>query len=201
MKRLIFAALLLAACGAESPDTGATSDASSPGVDADASPLEPDAAPLRSCSATDPCSGETICITNQCEPAWDRDYRVWIYSAEVPPLDPGGALWDTDSAPDLYVRVSIGETPNYTTQTVRDDFSAEFTDESFIARNVLGGATVTFYVADDDSNPAHPSRFQSAFGCELTVTVDLVDPSRGGGGIACSAALDLGAVVAKIEPL
>ena len=208
MKRLAFAVLLLtAACGTDSPDAGPDASLAANGADAGAPDATPpdagdaDATPARSCALADPCTGESVCIANQCEPAWGRDYRVWIYRAEVPALDPDGAEWDIGSAPDLYVLVYVGEAPGYTTQIVRNDFSAEFTGESFVVRNVPRGATITFYVADDDSNPAHPDRSRDAFGCERTVTADLVDPSRGDGAITCPAALGLGTAVAKIEPL
>ncbi len=200
MKNLFFTALLLAACASEytmDPDVGPDAGPDA-GDDAGADAGSPDATPaaLRGCVFTEPaCSGENICIENECVPAWNRDYRIWVYHAEVPAHNPDGFDWDaTGGAPDLYVSVKINDTWIGQTDTVMNQFSADF-DVSYVSIIAAPDALVLFYVADNDGIPGDSGGYEHAFSCDWSLSADVVDD----GDLICSGAL--GTLRAKIEPL
>ena len=100
------------------------------------------------------CSGETICIGEQCEPAYNRFYALTVVDGEVTERNADGDCWDgiiDCDAPDLQVKISLNGEVIERTDSVDGVFQAEF-DEIF-AFNVLAGSELTLELVDYDFVP------------------------------------------------
>lgn len=95
------------------------------------------------------CGGDAICISQQCVPAFGRNYVFTIRSGTFPQFDETGAPWDAAGGlPDGYVRLTINGTP-FTTPTVQDNLTPAW---SFSTPPTLvpGGSVLLIEVFDED---------------------------------------------------
>jgi len=90
---------------------------------------DPDAGNVgQSCSSSsDSCTGDTVCISNQCQSAFTRGYTISSLALQVPTTKPDGTSWDVGGgAPDLYVVVLTDGVSVGMTGIVQDQFSATY---------------------------------------------------------------------------
>ena len=67
------------------------------------------------------CGGDTICISQQCVPAFGRNYIFTVASATFPQFDETGTAWDAAGGlPDGFVRLTINGAA-FRTGTVQDN--------------------------------------------------------------------------------
>lgn len=126
------------------------------------SPGGPDAGHVgQSCSpSSDSCTGDTVCISNQCQSAFTRGYTISSLAIQVPTTKPDGTPWDVGGgAPDLYIVVSTDGTSVGMTGIVQDQFSAAYPDTF----QVTLAATTTLDVHAFDSDVTSDD---DAFLCE-----------------------------------
>lgn len=109
----------------------------------------PDAAVPRGCAFDEPsCTGETLCINNNCEAAFGRIYQITVLNGEVPTTNQGQP-WDVGGgAPDLYVSIAVNGTPIATTTPAQDQFMATWNE--FTTANIVAGTKLEFTVIDQD---------------------------------------------------
>lgn len=149
---LVFASLSIPGCGGGGggDDSNTNPDASSP-PHADARPGTPDAAEPATCDPAFPsdCAGETICVGDMCEAAFDRIYDFSSISVVVAAQNRGGSAWDPlGGAPDPVVEVKLNGEAVITTGSVSDVFSASYTEST--SETILAGSTLELHVFDAD---------------------------------------------------
>lgn len=134
MKKLGLVLLGVAACGGGDGGSG-----------------DPDAGNVgAACTATsDSCTGDTVCIANQCQSAFTRGYTISSLAVQVPTTKPDGTSWDVGGgAPDLYIKVSTDGTSVGMTGIVQDQFSATYTDT--FAVTLASSTTLDVHAFDSD---------------------------------------------------
>ncbi|HVV81854.1 MAG TPA: C2 domain-containing protein [Kofleriaceae bacterium] len=95
------------------------------------------------------CGGETICISQQCVPAFGRNYVFTVRSGTFPQFDQSGQPWDAAGGlPDGYVKLTINNVP-FTTPTVEDNLTPTW-NASTPPTNIPGGSVVLIEVFDED---------------------------------------------------
>jgi hypothetical protein len=113
------------ACSSED-DGDAVDDPGGNDDDDDGTPV-----PTPSClddDDTDLCTGESICINDDCVAAFNRTYAIGLY-VDVGPFDPDGAAWDAfdGSAPDPQGYVYVNGTLALMTEQAPDTTEVLFT--------------------------------------------------------------------------
>lgn len=99
--------------------------------------------------SADICTGENICVSGACVPAFGRFYEVRDVSVSVPTTDDTGAAWDAlGGAPDPFIVVSVDGSEIATSATRDDTFSASFAGP--YAASLLAGSSLTIEVYDED---------------------------------------------------
>jgi hypothetical protein len=144
-----FAYLVVAACGGGS-DTPSVDAPANQRPDAHVPP--PGDAPNSVCDPADPtsCSGETICIAQVCEAAFDRIYHFAGIAVTVADKNPDGSAWDPlGGAPDPHVTVKLNDTTVLTTADSTDSFSGTYTET--VDQQIVAGSKLELLIDDDDS--------------------------------------------------
>lgn len=72
------------------------------------------------CSASEECSGETLCLSGVCKSAYGRKYTITMYSAKVLATKPNGPRWDSQSNPDPRAVLTIAGQGSWETITAWD---------------------------------------------------------------------------------
>ena len=103
------------------------------------------------CTVGDPtsCSGNNICIANNCQNAFGRTYRIKIVSAVFPATDANGDSWDAfGGLPDGKATVTVNGVA-YTTPSVDDTLTPTW---NFLTPAVLipSATNLTLSVVDAD---------------------------------------------------
>lgn len=143
-----------------------------------------------SCSASaDICSGDTICISGQCEAAFGRLYSVTNVTVQLPTTDGSGAAWDVGGgAPDIFVEFFVNNASVGRSSTTQDMFSAAFAGPFSV--QPIGGGALEVRAFDEDLTVN-----DLAFTCAATpLTAALLR----GRDLQCAAAG--GAVMFRIDP-
>lgn len=95
------------------------------------------------------CGGESICINQQCVPAFGRNYVFTVRSGTFPQFDETGSPWDAAGGlPDGFVRLTINGAP-FTTAAVQDNLQPVW-NFSTPPTLVPGGTVVLIEVFDED---------------------------------------------------
>lgn len=95
-----------------------------------------------------PCTGETLCISNNCEAAFGRVYRITVVSASVP-TNNQGQDWDAGGgAPDLFAVIAVDDNSIGMTGTVEDQFEASW--NQYVDTVIVAGNKLTIAVWDED---------------------------------------------------
>lgn len=149
---LVFASLSIPGCGGGGggDDTQNVPDASHPPT-VDARPGTPDAPVDLTCDPVVPsdCSGETICVVDSCEAAFDRIYDFSGLEVAVATQNQGGSAWDPlGGAPDPVVEVRLNGETLITTGSATDVFSATYAETT--NATILAGSTLELHVFDAD---------------------------------------------------
>jgi len=98
----------------------------------------------------DSCTGNNICVNQQCVGAFPRTYNVVNVQVSVPATDPSDGLeWDIGSPPDMYVGDAAR---NAQTATVQDQYTATFNGP--IPVFLTAGQEFYVYVWDADLSTA-----------------------------------------------
>ncbi len=108
----------------------------------------------RGCIYDEPsCTGDNICVSNNCESAWGQIYRFTFTSGEVPTTKNDGSGWDVGGgAPDLFAAADI-DGDVYYSSAVDDSFSAvwgEYFDAFVVRASVLNIALWDFDAVEND---------------------------------------------------
>jgi hypothetical protein len=95
------------------------------------------------------CGGETICINQQCVPAFGRNYVFTVRSGTFPQFDQMGDPWDAAGGlPDGFVRLTINGAP-FTTPAVQDNLTPTW-NFSTPPTLIPGGTVLLIEVFDED---------------------------------------------------
>lgn len=161
---LTISPLLLAfACGSESVDISV--DAGQGIVDAGSQEGDgaTDAMEVTGCGPNNTvCTGETICVEEACEAAFDRTYEFHLLLAKLELTDSKGMSWDlSGGAPDPYMVLEINGVEVMRTEPVEDSFVPEFPETTL--QVIPAGATITATLYDSDIGPD-----DKVFVCEAT---------------------------------
>lgn len=81
-----------------------------------------------STSSVDLCSGNTVCMSDACTPAFPHAYEITNLSATAPNMKADGTPWDTDGdgTPDIFVDISVAGAVVTSTPVNPDSFNATF---------------------------------------------------------------------------
>ncbi len=122
------------------------------------------------------CVGETICISNACQNAFGRTYRVTVSDVAIKTTNPSGDPWDAvGGAPDPFVVVTLNGSVVLTTTEQADTFNPVFSDQANVV--VPAGASLEISMVDSDisSNDAIMSCVANPFPADFLR----------GGGVRC----------------
>ena len=153
MKRLLGTGLLMMAlaCGSGGGDDGGDDGpdpgpGSGPGGSPDGGMAE------LGCSFDDPpCSGETICLSNDCVNAFGRIYKITVASGTTTVSKANGDAWDLfGGAPDPFVGISLNGQQVGVTSVAKDTFSPFW--NMFVEAAIPAGSNLTFTVWDEDTS-------------------------------------------------
>jgi hypothetical protein len=123
------------------------------------------------------CTGETICVQDQCVPAFGRNYVFTITTGTLPSVDNQGAEWDSGGGlPDPYVELTVNGTA-FTAPAIVDSVSPTWTYAT-PAVPVPADTVVRIAVFDDDE-----PMDDFAWSCQADpVAIEFIR----GGGLGCS---------------
>ncbi len=147
------------------------------------------------CSPANPgsCGGETICINQQCVPAFGRNYVFTVTNGVFTQRDDTGATWDAAGGlPDPLVILTINGV-DFTTPAVADTLTPTW---NFVTPPVLvpGGTVLLIAVYDEDLTAN-----DLGWACQANpLTADFLR----GGGVSCNGqgALNGATVTVAIRP-
>jgi hypothetical protein len=111
-------------------------------------------AACQTCNAQpDDCAGESICIGQQCEDAFNRFYTFSGIQVALGPQDAEGTDWDAfGGAPDPFVEIRLNDQLFLTTGSVDNTFSASYDNAEDVL--VVAGSVLEVKVLDADVNAA-----------------------------------------------
>lgn len=142
-----------------------------------------------SCSTHDECNDGLLCIASSCQEAFPRTYLIRIVSASIAGSREGGDAWDIDqSAPDAFVRVSLGES-KCDTSTVQDSSTPTWNEACEVELFETSSVTVTLIDSDFDSNDTIGSWSVAAGEFEAVMKGGALDLSNGQATLSVSVAL------------
>lgn len=138
------------------------------------------------------CGGETICISQQCVPAFGRNYVFTVRSGTFPQFDESGTPWDAAGGlPDGFVTLTINGAA-FTTPAVQDNLTPTW-NFATPPTNIPGGSVVRVDVFDEDI-----AADDLAWACQASSLTAGMLRSR---GLTCaSAALPGSNIVIDVRP-
>ncbi|HEY4179206.1 MAG TPA: hypothetical protein VGM90_20320 [Kofleriaceae bacterium] len=120
-------------------------------------------------SAPDTCTGDNVCVTGTCVPAFGRVYKLYMQGGKMTQNDAAGATWDSAGGlPDPYVNQYLNGTFLAATTTADDTLTPAWNTNTIVT--VAAGAKLQFDVIDDDIGPGGQDMF-SCFNIALTADV------------------------------
>ena len=103
------------------------------------------------------CDAVSVCVDEECHPAFGLHYRVVVVSAHgIPATKPGGGSWDADGLPDPYVEFFVNREPSAPVPTGTTNVLADTLDPEWHwsgpprGVRIEEGATLEWTLYDDD---------------------------------------------------